>query len=292
MRTREASVDHEERPRKRRQHAADRNEFGFMRRSPGQGTANFIGSASGIHFVRSVYNAAQNKAAASETPGAAPGDNAVPGEEDHLATTAGQTNIASLWRTSEISATARVTYDAMLSWSESYWDYWHPALPFLHAPTVLQLFHEIAALELNAIDSQLPDYKLATVRSIFSISLADRRQCFNGSSESPCIPGALVFSSVDAAVQVIHAQLLKQPTIATLQATFAVQLFLVSMLHHNAASRIGGLIIRMVQQLGIHRCPVRFATFSEEDVMIRKRVFWSIYLIDRHISHSLGLPLV
>jgi hypothetical protein len=70
-----------------------------------------------------------------------------------------------------------------------------------------------------------------------------------------------------------------------------VQLFLVSMLRHNAASRLGGLIVRMTFQIGLHRCPVRYASFTTEDIQLRKRLFWTVYCLDRHLCQSLGLPL-
>ena len=63
------------------------------------------------------------------------------------------------------------------------------------------------------------------------------------------------------------------------------------MLRLNAASRIGGLIMRMAVQLGLHRCPARFSAFTSSARELRQRVFWSLYAIDRFISQSMGLPL-
>lgn len=77
----------------------------------------------------------------------------------------------------------------------------------------------------------------------------------------------------------------------SLQAALGVQLFLVSMLRFNAASRLGGLIIRMALQMGLHRCPQRYPSFSLAQKELRHRVFFSLYCIDRFICQSTGLPL-
>lgn len=63
------------------------------------------------------------------------------------------------------------------------------------------------------------------------------------------------------------------------------------MLRLNAASRLGGLVIRMALQLGLHRCPARFPSFSAGEKEHRQRIFWSLYGIDRFICQSMGLPL-
>jgi hypothetical protein len=79
--------------------------------------------------------------------------------------------------------------------------------------------------------------------------------------------------------------------IQSLQAALSVQLFLVSMLRLNAASRLGGLIIRMALQMGLHRCSNRYPSFSSAQRELRHRIFFSLYCIDRFICQSTGLPL-
>jgi hypothetical protein len=105
------------------------------------------------------------------------------------------------------------------------------------------------------------------------------------------IPQVLVFKSFTSAIDSVERTLSTPTTIKGLQAVVSVQLFLVSMLRHNAASRLGGLIVRMTFQIGLHRCPVRYASFTTEDIQLRKRLFWTVYCLDRHLCQSLGLPL-
>ena len=271
-----------------------RRELGVMRRSSDHQTAVFVGSGSGIHFVQSVYSAAANSRTNSEALSQQPENDAVPGEDDQLADAAASSGSKGLWEPGEVGDVSQednsITFDGLLTWSQSYWDYWHAAFPFVHAPTVLDWFNDIANRGLYQIEQQLDNLKLAIVRAIFSISLADSRQ-MSDSIDSRPIPPLLVFDSFDAAVGSVQTALINPPSVLALQQAMAVQLFLVSMLRHNAASRVGGLIVRMIYHMGLHRCPVRYSTFSTEEIALRKRVLWSAYCIDRHISQALGLPL-
>lgn len=122
-----------------------------------------------------------------------------------------------------------------------------------------------------------------------SISLADHRQSQNFQALS--YPTEIVFQSYNAAVDSLKHMLLKPTTTLGIQAAISVQLFLVSMLRLNAASRLGGLINRMALQLRLHRCPARYSSFTVDEKQIRNRVFWSLYAIDRFVCQSMGLPL-
>ena len=248
------------------------HELGFMRGGSGAMNASFVGSASGIHFIQSVYGAVSGTGTNEETPA----QNLVPGEDDHL------TGVAkTIWQVEELTDRSNYSFDDLVAWSSSYFDFWHAPYPFLVAPSVLQM------LEAMAAGQTLGVWDMIVVRSIMSISLADARQ----SGTSTPIPRQLVFTSFDEALESIQPAVIRPATLPSLQAALAVQLFLVSMLRLNAASRLGGLIVRMAYQLGLHRCPTRFPGFSKEDQSRRRRVFECIYCLERHISHALGLPL-
>lgn len=127
------------------------------------------------------------------------------------------------------------------------------------------------------------------VRSVLSMSLADRRQMPR--EDGKLIPSNLIFVTIDDAVACLTPVMMQPSTLAGLQALVAIQSFLVSMLHLNAASRIGGVIVRIAFHLGLHRCPSRYEQFSLADADIRRRLFWTIYSFERYLSQSLGLPL-
>ncbi|KAH7317682.1 fungal-specific transcription factor domain-containing protein [Rhexocercosporidium sp. MPI-PUGE-AT-0058] len=264
---------------------ASPQELGHMRPSISKGSSSFVGSGSGIYFVQTVQSAfTRNYRRESEAMDGA----LVPGEDDRL-----QTGSPSgcIWYPNEViqlpdtHPSHAMTFEDLTCWSRQYWDNWHPPFPFLHAPSILGVL-ERASLEgiqtLSTVDS-------ITVRSILSISVADRRQM--PPTRGKLVPSNLVFNTVDDAISCLTPLLLQPSTLASLQALVAIQLFLVSMLRLNTASRVGGLITRIAFQLGLHRCPSRFRQFSIADADMRRRLFWAIYSLERYLSQSLGLPL-
>lgn len=277
------------RPSKRRRISAHpHREVGLMRSVRGDKFSGFVGSASGIYFIRSVYGALRDPGINLSATGSTPVSDVVPGEDDQLPTVLPYTS-GRLWRDGEITSKAltSVSYEQFVDLSGSYFANWHMLYPFLHAPTVLGYFHELSCTSSEYSTSQ--ELKMVIVRSVLSISLADQRQA--GHVFKSQYPSDAVFPSHDAAVDSLQHVLTNPTSILGLQAAIGVQLFLVSMLRLNAASRLGGLVNRMAVQLGLHRCPARYASFSATEKELRQRIFWSLYTIDRFICQSMGLPL-
>jgi hypothetical protein len=212
----------------------------------------------------------------------------IPGEDDRLHI---QDPSSSIWRADEVSLEngdhpgIPSSFDDLVRWTNSYFDSWHPPFPFLHAPTVLGVLEKLSMDGL----SRLNYTENVIVRSIMSISLADRRQM--PKEGGSLVPSYLVFQTSDDALSALQPLIIQPSSLPGLQAVVSVQIFLISMLRLNAASRLGGLIVRMAFYLGLHRCPSRFGQFSAADVEIRRRLFWSIYYIERYLSQALGLPL-
>jgi hypothetical protein len=238
-------------PNAKRQKTA--HEVGLMRDS------GFLGSASGVHFIQTVYGKAD--AAAYHL---------VPGEDDALLPT------RSIWLPHEVSDTP-FSFTDLARWTAPYFEHWHPCFPHLHAPSTLTAMENYPRID---------TYDAIVLRSIMSISLADLRP---GASQPA--PRQLLFDTFDEALESIQPAILRPPTLKSIQALLTVQTFLISMLRLNAASRVGGLVIRMAYQMGIHRCPARYSSFTAEEASMRRRIFHSMYCLDRIISHSLGLPL-
>lgn len=284
--------DHEP-PRKRSRRESEdrqRREIGLMRQIVGTDGPSFVGSSSGIHFVRSVYHALAKSRV--HVPPATPDQNIVPGEEDQLDDAIPYSS-KPLWSSDE---TQDITdepqdfdFDDLQIWSESYFENWHTAYPFVHAPTMLEyLERHVRPVDLPALCKQRSP-QLTLLRSMMSISLADRRQ--SGKPSERPVPACLVFKSYREAMESVQDMLFIPCSTDALQAVVSVQLFLVSMLRLNGASRLGGMIVRMAFQMGLHRCPTRYTNFDTEQAQLRRRLFWTIYCIDRHLCQSLGLPL-
>jgi hypothetical protein len=258
-----------------------------MRSFRGDKFSGFVGSASGIYFIRSVYGAIRELGTDAPITIDTPASDVVPGEDDQLPTVLPYTSDR-LWKDNEITSRpcSYISYETFVELSGSYFANWHMLFPFLHAPTVLAYFEQLPSLTES---STAQDLKLVIVRSIMSISLADQRQA--GHRYKLQYPTDLVFSSYDSAVDSLQHVLTRPTSVLGLQAAIGVQLFLMSMLRLNAASRLGGLINRMAVQLGLHRCPARYTSFTAAEKELRQRVFWSLYTIDRFICQSMGLPL-
>jgi hypothetical protein len=118
--------------------------------------------------------------------------------------------------------------------------------------------------------------------------MADARQ---SQKQAVLPPAHFVFRNVSQLMTDSQFAICHPTTLGNLQALFAAQLFLVSMLKFNFASRIGGTIVRMAFHLGLHRCPSRFRNFKLPENQLRRRMFFSIYCLDRVLCQSLGLPL-
>ncbi|CAD0084583.1 unnamed protein product [Aureobasidium vineae] len=280
-------------PSKRRRRESEerqQREIGLMRQGDGANVPSFVGSASGIYFVRSVYNALAKSRV--HLPPQTPDQNIVPGEEDQLDEAVPYSS-KSLW-SPERSETANsglstFEFDDLQTWSESYFENWHTAYPFVHAPTILEYLEQhVRPVTLPELCKQRSP-RFTIIRSIMSISLADCRQ--SGRMFEKLLPAFLVFTSFREAMESVQDMLFKPSSIDALQAVVSVQLFLVSMLRLNGASRLGGMIVRMAFQLGLHRCPARYAGFDREQAELRRRLFWTIYCMDRYLCQSLGLPL-
>ncbi|KAJ6115969.1 C6 transcription factor [Penicillium sp. IBT 18751x] len=264
-------------------------EIGFMRESRDNGSATFIGSSSGIHFIRHVYNAFARRSADLQQ-NRARDRTSVPGEDDRLQRCSGSSHDGDgLWSEEELSSESNpsLSFDELTNWTRRYFENWHPMFPSLHAPTVLKTMEKIGQKGVSAV-SQV---ELLTIRSLVSISLADKRQVESTRADNVPVPAVLVFQSVRHVMQEIQSLLTEPTTISLLQAAFCAQLALTSLLRLNAASRIGGVITRTAFHLGLHRCPGRFSCFSSQEVEIRRRLFWSIYSLERYLSQALGIPL-
>ncbi|KAJ5925576.1 transcriptional regulator family: Fungal Specific TF [Penicillium verhagenii] len=262
-------------------------EIGYMRESQNDGSVSFLGSSSGIHFVRHVYGAFARRSADLQHTRA--GDrSSVPGEDDRLQRDSGHHDMNELWTREEVdnSPNNDLTFEDLVHWTRPYFENWHPIFPCLHAPTILKAMEALCHHGFGSINR----LDLIVIRCLVSVSLADIRQV-QSSGPLKSVPRPLLFLTVHDIMQEIQSLLAEPTTLPLLQAAFTVQLTLTALLRLNAASRVGGIITRTAFHLGLHRCPGRFSCFSSEEVDIRRRLFWSIYSLERYLSQALGIPL-
>ena len=271
-------------------------EFGTEGTSPQDHSRNTFGASPGTSTQSAgrVANAGATHASAPHVN--TPESDAAPGEDDQLPAGAAKSATRWLWKTEEVlphtadDTHSPIIFDHLLDWSQSYFDLWHPAFPFLHAPSLLDYFRQVAqrGLRIATTSSATNVFQYIILRSIMSISVADRRQM---SVSNKALPASLVFHSFNHAINSIQLVLTEESSILSLQALISVQLFLITMHRYNAASRLEGLAVRIAFQLGLHRCPMQMHLPSKKEAELRKRLFWSIFCIDRYICIRLGNPL-
>ncbi|KAB5511697.1 fungal-specific transcription factor [Coniochaeta sp. 2T2.1] len=166
---------------------------------------------------------------------------------------------------------------------------WHPFFPFLHGPT---FFEEVDQFYQKRHDSNEvvdeppnPRSKLCravTFQCIFNIASLGQDSV---RLETECrIQSAPALTHLLGAISGTH-------DISALQALLAAELYLTSTMSLRAASTIHGALTRILYHSGFHRCPFRFVQLPRTMYDIRKRIFWCAYVLDRHLSQALGYPV-
>ena len=162
------STGGEEPPAKRRKKTPtflSSREVGLMRSMQGDKISTFVGSSSGVYFIRSVYSALHAHPNTA-VPDSTSGSNIVPGEDDHLLD-ASPNVPRQLWKSHEISTCGNplLTFQNLLDWSRSYFAHWHPAYPFLHAPAILTFFETLTQRR-DARDATPSEHDIVILKSI------------------------------------------------------------------------------------------------------------------------------
>ncbi|KAH6625552.1 fungal-specific transcription factor domain-containing protein [Boeremia exigua] len=264
-------------------------EFGNEGVSPQDQSRNTFPSPGG----RPASRAADSAISQATVP--APNDGAS-GEDDQLPAGAAYSASRWLWRTDEVQIRATegsrlpLAFEDFLEWSQSYFDHWHPSFPFLHAPALLDHFKALIYSDGGLSNpSSLNSFDHIILRSVMSIAAMDRRQM--APSHKP-VPSEFLFQTFNDAINSVQPILTEESSILSLQALVSVQLFLISMNRYNAASRLQGISAHLTFQLHLYKCPGRTCPPTDKEAELRKRLFWSVFCIDRYISIRLGNPSV
>lgn len=202
----------------------------------------------------------------------------------------------------------------------------HPLFPFLHGPRFLEDMNEIYAA-VNAQPPQSPSQQqsprqkgkksglnrrvtsttsttsttapssqhLGPLKTIDPLKLITFQIIINIAALSRPVssPLSLPASSTihsSSSLLTLVLPLATTPLLPTIQLLLAAELYLLSTISLRASSSLAGLVLRLIYHAGLHRCPLRYASLTEQDCEIRKRIFWSAYALDRHLSLALGDP--
>jgi hypothetical protein len=262
------------------------SEIGTLKKLPDHDT-EWLGSSSGVFFVNTVRRAfsAAFSATTSETQSYPASEDILVGGEYIVSSPVERTLAKALGKLPPKSVASELVL--------SFFKAWHPLFPFLHGPTFLsdveaiyvsndrlqpQAEGQTNSTELDDIDIR----KAVILLLIVNIASLD-------SAETTLPSNSRIKSSADVAR--MAGILGVRHDIITIQALVASELYLIATRALREASTVGGMLLRNMFHAGLHRCPLRYAQLSPEDCEIRKRIFWSAYALDRHLSQSLGAPL-
>ncbi|KAI8648367.1 Fungal-trans domain-containing protein [Fusarium sp. Ph1] len=265
------------------------------------GDSQYVGSSSGVYFINTVRRAfattpdaeSEERQHASENGehllnDPSPEDCIVGGDEQagRNMVDAGASGEAGITQTNDQRQPAAASPSFDLSKLPdyaiarqlvlTYFRIWHPLVPFLHGPECLSqldaLYHDTSTTPLS---------RLVTFKCIFNIACLE-------SDNIPDLSSISIRSASDLLPTL--GLLALRCDIPSIQALLAAQVYFISTMSLRHASSVGGLISRSIFQTGMHRCPFRYWHLSPEDRDMRKRIFWSFYVLDRFLSQSLGHP--
>ncbi|PNP49374.1 hypothetical protein THARTR1_09696 [Trichoderma harzianum] len=170
-----------------------------------------------------------------------------------------------------------------------YFRRWHPFLPFLHGPTFFEKVNRFYELEggspAEPMSQRNKVYQAIIFQCVFNIADSNHNQKQERElPEESRIKSAVALTSLLGILSSGH-------DIPSLQALLAVELYLMTQMSLRAASTVHGAMTRILYHCGLHRCPFRYVQLPRDICDMRKRIFWSAYVIDRHLSQVLGHPL-
>ncbi|OJJ42176.1 hypothetical protein ASPZODRAFT_137447 [Penicilliopsis zonata CBS 506.65] len=181
---------------------------------------------------------------------------------------------------SEILPKARQT-----QYIHQFWYLYHPLLPILCEKDFTEEFASLWKMDvtMQRSSSALTDIIIA------NCALAQSSQ-----SNQPMVQGGQSWTHDD--ISVWHYRRCKRflddeletPTLSTLQSSILVSVYLYNAAHPSAAYNALGTAVRIAYSLGLHRDPPPVLSITKQE--LRRRIWWSLYILDSRLSLELGRP--
>ncbi|WWD08208.1 hypothetical protein V865_006319 [Kwoniella europaea PYCC6329] len=202
-----------------------------------------------------------------------------------------------------------------------YFALWHPLFPFLDGAYLLQCFNNSVKLaeihkmvqssdpdsrdngitydQISAFEGLTPEQSLAlttiflAIFTIGGLGLDETESNVNSASKIPTIHSTSQATMLGHLV-VGACQNSRINDLFGIQALLAMELLFYVKRTYRPAMHLSGVITKLAYEAGLHRCPERYATtFTEATGRdLRKRVFYSLYVLDRLLSADFGIPLM
>ncbi|CZR52338.1 uncharacterized protein PAC_02215 [Phialocephala subalpina] len=161
---------------------------------------------------------------------------------------------------------------------ETYFEHRWASFPLLHRPTFKEKhFSHVMQHGMGANHASL--FLVYMVFAIAAIDLQRQKKELNGAH----------LEFFNTATSMYLPGLMAEDNLETIQGLLLMTIFAINEPQSINAWMVNGVAIRFAIDLGLHRkssCPTRSLLRSE----MKKRIFWSAYLLDRNISVALGRP--
>ncbi|KAJ5604873.1 hypothetical protein N7510_010027 [Penicillium lagena] len=170
-----------------------------------------------------------------------------------------------------------------------HWCWLHPAFLFVYRPAFTQ---GLSVLRAGRDSSSYCSLTLLKVLCAHSCRFIYSSETVWGISQHEESSQKLADRLMSNATISLAMEILQPPTIATVQALLQQSARDIACGQSSQAWLYSGMAFRMAIDLGLHISPDKLChhtkSLSPEDVEIRKRLFWSLYSWDKHISLYLG----
>ncbi|KAF7594855.1 hypothetical protein BBP40_008185 [Aspergillus hancockii] len=178
-----------------------------------------------------------------------------------------------------------------------FWHLHHPLLPILCEKDFTEAFQSLWVPDgtqpgMRRASSALVDIVIA----ICSLAQSSRPKARGRSSQSPRDAGSREWTH--EMVSIWHYRRckwllddeLETPTLTTVQSHILMSLYLYIASRPSAAYNSLGTAGRIAYSLGLHRDPP--ATLGPTKQELRRRIWWSLYILDSRLSRELGRPTI
>ncbi|KAK4657918.1 DNA-binding transcription factor cat8 [Podospora pseudocomata] len=155
-----------------------------------------------------------------------------------------------------------------------YFQEWSPLFPVLHKPTFLRVYEEFVADP----DKIKNNHKLAQLYLVFAIAAL--------SSEQPDLEQ---IAACEQQWQRALEAILMDNTMVTLQCLLLALMYCTIRADYKRLQHYKGIAVGLSHRLGLHQSQKRFS-FGVLTIETRKKVFWSLYMLDCFSAALLGLP--
>ena len=147
---------------------------------------------------------------------------------------------------------------------------WAPLFPILHKPSFLRLYEEYVTNPEQITEQR----KLAQLHLVFGIAAL--------SSE---MPEKDQIAQCERQWRTSLDAILMENTLSTLQCLTLALLYCILKGDYNSLQHYKGVAVGLLYRLGLHQNQNRFS-FGALTMETRKKVFWSLYTVDRSASVS------